>query len=283
MVIKSKLIGYRRLIAWPHAILAPFTLVVLIPLAQVVFNSMRTTGEIQTFPLGFPKGLSFAVSNFRETWDKGGYANGYFSTVVIAVLTVFIVCTVVSCAAYALAKHVNFNKNFYLFYFTIGLSIPTFAYIVPDFFLLRQIKLVDSYLGITFIYAAQNLPFNLLLMRAFFMGIPRELEESAKMDGCSEIGALWHITIPLSKTIITTISLLVFVHVWNEFLFSNTLLQTDKVRTVAVRYYKFVAAYSSNLSRIYAASVITILPIVILFLLLQRKFIEGITQGGVKG
>lgn len=275
--------GARNKAFWPHMILMPFTLVAMIPLVQIFFNSMRSTGEIQTFPFGFPSSLAFIAENFSETWIKGGYARGYASTIVIGFLTVLIVCLLVSVAAYALVKHTGFNKTVYTTYFVIGLSIPSFAYIVADFFMLRRMGLVDSYWGITLVYAAQNIPFNLMLMRAFFMGIPRELEESAKIDGCSEIGALRHVTVPLARPIITTIALLTFVHVWNEFLFSNVFLQSDAVRTVAVRYYKFVSAHNANLSRIYAASIITILPIIVLFLCLQRTFIEGIAQGGLKG
>jgi raffinose/stachyose/melibiose transport system permease protein len=133
------------------------------------------------------------------------------------------------------------------------------------------------------IYTASQIPFNMLLLRTFLTCIPREIEEAAKIYGCSEIAAFVRITVPIAKTIFLTVALLVFVHVWNEFLWANTFIITDELKSAATRYVKFVGQYASNMARIYTASAITITPIIALYLLFSRRFIEGMTSGSVKG
>jgi raffinose/stachyose/melibiose transport system permease protein len=148
---------------------------------------------------------------------------------------------------------------------------------------MNKLGLVDTHLSLIIVYTATQLPFNMLLLRTFLAGIPRELEEAAKIDGCNEIQSLWRITLPIAKPMFLTVALLVLVHVWNEFLWSNTFITNEGLKTVATRFVKFTGQYGSNMARIYTASVITIAPIIILYLLFSRKFIEGMTSGSVKG
>ena len=120
-------------------------------------------------------------------------------------------------------------------------------------------------------------------MRSFYLGIPRSLEEAALIDGCSEAGALRRVTLPLAMPMVTTAALVVFVNSYNEFLFANVFLQQKDLRTVALSFYSFVGQYSSDLGTVFAAGCITLLPIMILYLFLQRRFIEGFAEGAVKG
>ena len=143
--------------------------------------------------------------------------------------------------------------------------------------------MVNTRLSVIIIYSAGYIPFAILLIRTFLVGIPKELEEAGKIDGCGEIGVFLHITVPLLKPILATVSLIVFVWCWNEFLWSNTFLTTDSIRTVATRFYKFTSEWSKDLAKIYTAGVITLAPIIVLYLALQKSFIEGLTSGAVKG
>lgn len=143
--------------------------------------------------------------------------------------------------------------------------------------------LCHTYLGLILVYIAMQIPFNMLLLRTFLSGIPREVEEAAKIDGCNEINAFFRITLPIAKSIFLTIAILVFVNVWNEFLWANTFLTTDLLKPLATRYVKFVGEFTSNMARIYTASAITITPIIAIYLLFSRRFIEGMTSGSVKG
>jgi raffinose/stachyose/melibiose transport system permease protein len=250
------------------------------PLLQVLLNSFRTDREVKTMPLGLPKVM---VNNYKDTWEMGGYLAAYFNTFFIAAIVILLVLTLVGLGSYSLSK-LDFKLNgFFTAYFFVAISLPGFLYIVPDYFIMNKLGLVDTHLSLIIVYTATQLPFNMLLLRTFLAGIPRELEEAAKIDGCNEIQSLWRITLPIAKPMFLTVALLVLVHVWNEFLWSNTFITNEGLKTVATRFVKFTGQYGSNMARIYTASVITIAPIIILYLLFSRKFIEGMTSGSVKG
>ena len=185
--------------------------------------------------------------------------------------------------AYATSKLQFKLRGFFVAYFFVANSLPGFLYIVPDYFMMNKIGLLDTRWSLMIVYIAINIPFNMLLLRTFLSGIPRELEEAAKIDGCNELNSFLKITLPIAKPMFLTIAILVFVNVWNEYLWSNTFITSDALKLVATRFVKFTGQYGSNMARIYTASVITVAPVIILYLFFSRKFIEGMTSGSVKG
>ncbi|HIU75024.1 MAG TPA: carbohydrate ABC transporter permease [Candidatus Pelethocola excrementipullorum] len=253
----------------------------LVPLLQVLINAFRTDRENKTMPLGLPK--EWVFNNFTETWEIGGYATAYFNSLLTAFIVIIIVLTVVGLGAYAISKLEFKLRGFFTAYFFVAISLPGFLYIVPDYFVMNKLGLVDTRWSLIIVYTAMQIPFNMLLLRTFLAGIPRELEEAAKIDGCNELNSLLKITLPIAKPMFLTIAILVFVNVWNEFLWSNTFITTESLKLVATRFVKFTGEYGSNMARIYTASVITIAPVIILYLFFSRKFIEGMTSGSVKG
>ena len=252
-----------------------------IPLVQVLLNSFRTDREAKTMPLGLPK--EWVFNNFPETWEIGGYATAYFNSLLTAAVVIVVVLTVVGFGAYATSKLQFKLRGFFVAYFFVANSLPGFLYIVPDYFMMNKIGLVDTRWSLMIVYTAINIPFNMLLLRTFLSGIPRELEEAAKIDGCNELNSFLKITLPIAKPMFLTIAILVFVNVWNEYLWSNTFITSDALKLVATRFVKFTGEYGSNMARIYTASVITVAPVIILYLFFSRKFIEGMTSGSVKG
>lgn len=251
------------------------------PLVQVFLNAFRDDAEVKIMPLGLPD--EWVFYNFPETWITGGYGIAFINSIKIAAIVIVAVLILVGLSGYALAK-MNFRgRGFVNAYYFVAISLPGFLYIVPDFFVMNRMGLTNGHAGIILLYIAMNIPFHVILLRTFLSGIPRELEEAGKIDGCSELSVLIYITLPVAKSIFLTIALLVFVNVWNEFLWANTFLIDDALKTVATRYVRFVGQYSSNMARIYTASVFTIAPIVVLYLVFSRRFIEGLTTGSVKG
>lgn len=246
----------------------------LIPLLQVVLNSFRSDSEVKAMPIGFPKQAT--LENYVDAWTIGEYGIAYLNTLLVAGVVIVVVLTVVGLGAYALSKLEFKMKGFMTAYFFVAISLPPFLYGVPDYSLLNR-------LGLMIVYTAMQIPFNMLLLKTLLMGILRELEEAAKIDGCSELDSFLKITIPIAKPIFLTVALLVLVNVWNEYLWSNTFASDDALKTVTTRFVRFTGQYGSNMARIYTASVITMAPIVILYLLFSRKFIEGMTSGSVKG
>lgn len=253
----------------------------LVPLTQVLINSFRTDREVKTMPLGLPK--EWVFNNYSETWKIGEYATAYFNSLFTAFIVIVVVLTVVGLGAYAISKLEFKLRGFFTAYFFVAISLPGFLYIVPDYFVMNKLGLVDTRWSLIIVYIAMQIPFNMLLLRTFLAGIPRELEEAAKIDGCNELNSLLKITIPIAKPMFLTIAILVFVNVWNEFLWSNTFITTESLKLVATRFVKFTGEYGSNMARIYTASVITMAPVIILYLFFSRRFIEGMTSGSVKG
>lgn len=253
----------------------------LIPLATMLLDSVRSNSAIASSLLAFPASLDF--SNYVSAFIAGNLLQAFFNSVVINCGAIVIVVVVNILASYGLTRLNIYGKRFFTGYFLAAISVPSFGVIVPLYFAFNAMGLVNNKLGIILVYSAIFLPFTLLLMRSYFLGLPRELEEAAMIDGCSDLGALRRVTVPLAMPIITTVALIVFVHSYNEFLFANIFLQDDSQRTIALSFYNFVGKYTSDLGTIFAAACLTLLPIIALYFLLQRKLIEGLAEGGLKG
>lgn len=253
----------------------------LVPLVQVFMNSFRTDRQVKSMPIGLPE--QFTLQNYKDTWTIGEYGVAYLNTLFVAAVVIVIVLTVVGLGAYALSKLDFKLRGFMTAYFFVAISLPSFLYIVPDYSIMNKLGLIDTRASLMIVYTAMQIPFNMLLLKTFLAGIPRELEEAAKIDGCNELNSFLNITFPIAKPMFLTIALLVFVNVWNEYLWANTYVSTDALKTVATRYVRFTGQYGSNMARIYTASVITIAPVIVLYLFFSRKFIEGMTSGSVKG
>lgn len=253
----------------------------LVPLLQVFINSFRSDREVKAMPLGLPK--QWVFNNYPETWQIGGYGQAYINSLLIAAVVIVVVLAVAGLGAYSISKLEYKGRGFFNAYFFVAISLPGFLYIVPDYFIFNKLHLIDTRVGLMLVYIAMQIPFNMLLLKTFLAGIPRELEEAAKIDGCNELDSFMKITLPIAKPMFLTVAILVFVNVWNEYLWSNTFVTTEIIKPVATRFVKFTGEYGSDMAKIYTASVITIAPVIILYLLFSRKFIEGMTSGSVKG
>lgn len=264
-----------------YIFLTGMLLFALVPLIQVFLNSFRSDREVKSMPLGMPE--KWVFNNYPETWNIGGYGQAYFNSFFIASVVILVVLTVTGLGAYSISKLEYRGRGFFHGYFFVAISLPGFLYIVPDYFIFNKLNLIDSRLGLMLVYTAMQIPFNMLLLKTFLAGIPRELEEAAKIDGCNEMDSFLRITLPIAKPMFLTVAILVFVNVWNEYLWSNTFITTEALKPVSTRFVKFTGEYGSDMARIYTASVITITPVIVLYLLFSRKFIEGMTSGSVKG
>lgn len=269
----------QRIIA--NLIVGLVTLIHIFPLVIVVINSLRSDDEVARSMLALPTELLF--SNYVNAWIKGNYINAYASTLLISLATAIIVMVTTGLAAYGLVKANAYGKKFFDGYFIIGLSIPYFAMMVPVFYIFYKFNLVNSQIGMIILYTATNIPFSYMFIKAFLEGLPHELDEAARIDGCTEIQNFYYNVLPLAKPILTSMVLITFVNCWNEFLFSNLFLQDADIRTVALQFYNFTGRYNIEYGLMYAAAIITVAPIVIIYLLTQNTFIEGMTAGSVKG
>jgi len=252
-----------------------------VPLLLMVLNTLRTDKQIKVMPLSIPE--TWEWGNYVATWNAGKYGTAYLNSIFVSIFAIMIGTVIVLLAAYSVTRLDLPKKGLIIGYFIMGFSFPAFLYIIPTYFMFNRVGLVDNLWGLVFLYSAGQIPLNFVMVRAYLMGIPKSIDEASYVDGCTPLTTIWYIIIPLARPILTTVALLIFVGVWNEFVFANTFIQADSLRMVATRFVRFTSEWSSDLSRIYTAAAISAGPILIIYAFLQQKFIEGMTQGGVKG
>lgn len=264
-----------------YLILLLLALFALVPVLLLALNSLRTTQEIGANPFALPE--SWLFSNYAEAWDQGDFSTTMVNTVILTGGTIIGVVIIGGLAAFSLARFRFPGANALSFYLLVGTSVPALVFMVPLYFMWAQIGLVNSLFGLIIIYVALNSPFATYLLRSFMISIPADYEEAARIDGASDFQVFTQIIVPLAWPGFLTMVLVVGLAVWNEFLFAVTFLQRDELKPIATSVQSFQTRYSRDWGLTSAASMIMVVPIVILFLLLQRQFIEGLTRGGLKG
>jgi raffinose/stachyose/melibiose transport system permease protein len=251
------------------------------PLLVLCFNSVKSTAEIGQNPLGPPHALLW--ENFPKAWDVGNFSVTTRNSAILVAGTVIGVLVLGGMAAYSLSKLNLPGAGALTIYLLVGTSVPIFLYLVPLFFLWHKLGLVNNLFGLILIYIAVNAPFAIFLLRSYMLQLPRDFEDAARVDGASEWQVFTRIVVPLSWPGFLTVGLVVALSVWNEFLLATVFLTEQDLFTVVTSYYNFATRFSRDWTMTSAAAVMMILPVVVIFLALQRRFIEGLTQGGLRG
>ena len=251
------------------------------PLIVLGFNSVKDSASIGRNPLGPP--TEFVWQNFPRAWDIGNFSTTTRNSLTLVVGTVSGVLFLGGMAAYSLARLRLPGGDLLMLYLLVGSSLPVQLFLVPLFSLWRQLGLVNTLYGLIIIYIATFSPFAIFLLRSFLISIPPDFEDAARVDGANEWQVFVKVIVPLSWPAFLTVGLVVGLGVWNEFLLATVFLTEQSLFTVVTSYYNFTARFSRDWALTSAAAVMMIAPILILFLSLQRRFIAGLTQGGVKG
>jgi len=260
------------------SILAVFS---VIPIVLLFLNSFKTTNEIQENPFGLPDAARFG--NYWDAWIKGGFTTTMANTLFLTGSTILMVVIIGGLAAFALARFRFTGANALSFYLLVGTSVPALLFMVPLYFMWARLGLVNSLPGLVIIYAALYSPFATYLLRSFLVSIPMDFEEAARIDGANDIQVLIRVILPLAWPGFLTVVLVVGLGVWNEFLFAVTFLQHPDLKPISTSLLAFQTRFQRDWGLTSAASMIMILPIIVLFLSLQRQFIEGLARGGLKG
>ncbi len=250
------------------------------PLVWMLFSSFKDTTSIFGDTWGLPKEWHF--SNFYEAWNLG-ISNYFFNSVLVTSLTCFITVLFSAFAAFALSRFQFKGKNFFLIFIAAGLMFSPQVSLIPLYKLTQALGIYDTYWALILPYVAFQMPLTVLLFRAHFLGIDKEYEESAYLDGCTSIGFLFRIILPLSLPIVLTATVLISFFAWNEFLFSLVFLDNDALKTIPTGLLAFRGAVSTNWGVMMAGLTISALPIILLFLFTQKYFIKGLADGGLKG
>ncbi len=264
-----------------YAVLVILGLFAFLPVLVLLFNSLKTSLELGTNPLGPPSSLDF--SNFVEAWTRGSMARGLGNSAILVAGTILGTWLCAGSAAYALARlDLPFKRGVETYLFVI-ISLPVQMFIVPLFFLWVRLGLINTLFGLIVIYVALNTPFSVLLLRTFLVGIPRELDEAARLDGANELQVATRVILPLSWPGFLTVGLVSGLGAYSELMFAVTFLLDPAQMPVATSFLQFSQGFTQLYNLVNAAGVIIVLPLIILFLLMQRRFIAGLATGGTKG
>jgi raffinose/stachyose/melibiose transport system permease protein len=251
------------------------------PLLVVAFNSVKDPASIGRNPLGLP--TEFVWQNYPRAWEIGNFSTTARNSLILVVGAVTGVLSLGGMAAYSLARLKLPGGGLLMLYLLVGSSLPVQLFLVPLFFLWRQLGLVNNLFGLIIIYIAINSPFAIFLLRSYLVSLPADFEDAARVDGANEWQVFTRVILPLSWPAFLTVGLVVSLSVWNEFLLATVFLTEQHLFTVVTSYYNFTSRFSRDWALTSAAAVMMIAPILVVFLSLQRRFIAGLTEGGVKG
>lgn len=263
-----------------YAALILMAFIMLIPFAWMLSASLKLEKDVFSFPIVWlPAKLQW--NNYAEIWRKVPLLTGFLNTAKLTMFTTVLQLLTSSFAAYAFAKLEFKGRDTLFMMYVMTISIPWQVYMVPQYKLMTWLGLTDSHLGLILMHAFTAM--GVFLMRQFFVSIPNELLEAARIDGLSEHGIWRKLMLPLSKPAIATLCITSFTFEWNDFMGPLIYLSSQKKKTIQLMLRMFNTQYSSNYAQIMAAATVALIPVLILFIFLQRYFVEGVASSGIKG
>ncbi|HUU68898.1 MAG TPA: carbohydrate ABC transporter permease [Planctomycetota bacterium] len=271
-----------------YALLLCYTAVVVYPMFWLLGTSLKTDREIFLRPFSLPALGDLQWGNFASAWTRGHFSAYFLNSVVVTAATICLTLLLASMAAYALSRFSFRGARPLFFYFLAGLMIPLQLAIVPLFFQMKGLHLLNSLAGLLIAYVAFGLPFAIFVMTGFFRSLPSALYESAVLDGAGEFRAFWSIMLPLARPGLITVGIFSFLGTWNEFFIAFMFLSgegSQGVRTLPLGLADVTIAsqYRSDWGMAFAGLVLIMLPTLIVYIILQRHITKGITLGALKG
>ncbi|WP_044481975.1 carbohydrate ABC transporter permease [Paenibacillus antibioticophila] len=263
-----------------YLLLIVVVLCMLVPYAWMLSSSLKLNKDVFTFPMQWIPELP-RWANYVDIWTKIPLGRFIYNTAKLSIIVTVLQLLTSSFAAYAFSKLQFKGKNVLFLGYIATIAIPWQAYMVPQFILMRSMGLNNTHLAIILLQAFSA--FGVFLMRQFYQSIPDELCEAARIDGLSEYGIWARIMLPLSKPALSTLTIFTFVSTWNDFLGPMIYLTKTELKTIQIGLRMFISQYSAEYGLIMAASVISIIPVLIVFLGLQKYFVQGVASSGIKG
>jgi raffinose/stachyose/melibiose transport system permease protein len=267
----------------PHVALLSYLLVILFPFLFVLFSSVKKDNNaIALNPFGIPK--EFVFNNYVEAWVNAKISTYFFNSLYISILASVVSILLASMFAFAVTRMRQGKWNTILFSLVlVGMLIPNNALMLPIYQIVRKLGILNTHWALIIPYIANAIPFTIIILAAFMRNLPREIEEAAVVDGLKAPGIFAKIIVPLTVPAMVTVFIVNFLGNWNEFLLANYFLSNDELRTLPVGMVQFRDQYQMNYAQMSAGIVFSVLPVVVIYAILQEKIIEGVTAGGVKG
>jgi N-acetylglucosamine transport system permease protein len=260
-----------------------WTVAVLYPIFWMFLGSFKSNAEIYRNPWGWPEVFNF--TNFSVAWSNYNIDTSVFNSLFVTLIGAILTLVLAVPTAYAIER-INFRGSKVLFTVYISaMMIPMVLGWIPLFFLLSELNLLDSIIGLSIVYAVSQLPFSIFVLTSFMSTIPKSLEEAAAIDGMSPYGILLKVVTPLSMSGIITVTIMNCIQFWNEYFMALIFLQTKDNYTLAlaIDYISNEAQYTNAWGTLFASLAIAIVPVIILYIIFQKRIAKGMTEGAIKG
>ena len=261
-----------------YGVLVVFTMTALTPFSWTLLNSVKTNNEILSSPFSLPEKILW--KNYSEAWTTGRLGVYFWNSVVSTIPVVVVSIAISALAGYAFARVSFWGKGVLLLLFLFGLTVPFQAKVIHLYYVLMNLRILDNLWGI--ILPSIGGPFGIFLMRAFFLQLPNELADSAKIDGCSEFGVFARVMFPLAQPAVVSLVVFSFMGIWNEYFLALIVLTSDARRTLPLGVVHFQSRYYTDYRLVFAALVLSIIPVVAVYLAFQRQFIRGVAVGSYR-
>lgn len=264
-----------------YALLIVGVAIAVVPFLVTILASLKTTPELAKGILSLPEEPQW--QNYRQAWVQGHFGRFSANSILVAFGVVVPSVFLSTLTGYAFARFRFRGSGIAFTYLLLGLVVPLQAMVVPLYYVLRELGMLDSLVGLILPQIAMSLSFGTLLMRQAFRSIPKDIMEATIVDGANSWQGLWQVMFPLSRPMIGTLGLMFFIWTWNEFLLPLVVNINPKYHTLPVGLMYFQDRWTSNIPLIAAGATIIFVPLILVFIVFQRQLIEGITQGAVKG
>jgi len=266
-----------------NIVLALWAIIVMFPMGWLIFSSFKTDQEIFFGPWALPESLQW--NNFARAWSDARIGEYFINTLLVIVPAIFLTLLVASMAAYVIARF-PFPGNRVLFYFFLaGMLFPVFLALVPLFFLLRDIKLLNTFSGLILVYIAYSLPFTVFFMTGFFRTIPSAFHEAAIIDGANQYQVFFRIMLPLAKSGLISMAIFNFLGMWNQYILPLILISKSDnyVLSQGLAFLSLQQRYENDWSGLFAAITLIMIPTLVVYIIFQGQIQKGLTAGALKG
>jgi raffinose/stachyose/melibiose transport system permease protein len=264
-----------------YGCLALYSILCMYPIYFCLISSLKPNSEIFISPYSLPKSLE--LGNYVRAWEIGHIGRYFVNTVFLTACTIVLAGFVAALAGYVIARFLFSLKQMIFVYFIAGLMIPAQSTIIPLAYIFGKLSLNDNYAVMILLFTAFSIPMTVFILTGFMKSVPMELEEAAIMDGCGPFKVFWNIIFPMSMPAIATVSIFNFIQTWNNLLFPLTFIRKESLNMISIGLISFFSERTDDYGGVMAAAIVTMLPPLIAYILLQEKVEKGLTAGAVKG
>ncbi|WP_158970494.1 carbohydrate ABC transporter permease [Chachezhania sediminis] len=264
-----------------YLLMAIMAVLALYPLVWMALGSLKSGGEFYTNIWGLPADPQWR--NFPDAWVRGGLGIKFLNSAIVTFGTLAITLPVTSIAAYAITSMDFRGRSLAYGALLLGIMIPFGVTAIPVFSVIAQLGLLNTRLALVLVYSAQAVAFSTFLMCAFFQSLPAEIEEAARLEGCTRFSAFWRVMLPLARPGLAAQAVFVGTTAWNEYFLASLIIRDPARETIPVGLVSFTGRYATDYPALFAALTMATLPLLALYLLAQKQFVAGLTGGAVKG